>query len=92
MLEENSKLEKKLKKRDIENIKIIHDLKNPALAIDSIVQHSNIDNETKKSIQNEINELNDMLDILKTTFKLVNNLNHEEQKTKVNIHELFKSI
>lgn len=64
---------KQREKRDVESMKVIHDLKNPILAIKNTVadlDSINIDSKTKSLIISETTDLMEMLESLKMEFKM----------------------
>lgn len=62
------------------------------IAINSIVSQLEIDENAKNSINFETSDLYDMLEILKFTFKSVNNMKIDEKSTWVKMKEIFQSI
>jgi len=61
-------------------MKIIHDLKNPLIAMNMCVDESNLDPVDKDELKNEIEDMNEMLDTLKTEFKTRHDMKFNENK------------
>jgi len=73
-------------------MKIIHDLKNPLIAINMCIEESGIQNDIICDIKNEIHEMNEMLDTLKTEFKSRNSMKFDEKTDDYKTHDLLKSF
>jgi len=60
-------------------MKIIHDLKNPLIALQSILKHANIAIDVMSSINFELNDIKEMLDKLRLEFKSKNGMSLKEK-------------
>lgn len=78
--------------KDKEVMKIIHDLKNPLIAINMCVEESGIQNEIIVDVKSEIQEMHEMLDSLKTEFKSRNDMQFNEKTDDQLTHDLLKSF
>jgi len=63
-----------------ELMKIIHDLKNPLIAMNLCVDESKLEEYEKDELKNEIEDMTEMLDTLKTEFKTRNDMKFNENK------------
>jgi len=68
-----------LTEKDKEVIKIIHDLKNPLIAVNMCIEESEIHNDIINDVKSEIQEMHEMLDSLKTEFKSRNDMQFNEK-------------
>jgi len=69
-----------LMNKDKETMKVIHDLKNPLIALQTILSYGNIDTEILNLMNFEINDLKEMLEVLRFEFKSKNGMTLEETK------------
>jgi len=76
-------------------MKVIHDLKNPILAIKNTLtdlDSINIDNKTKTLIISETTDLMEMLESLKMEFKMMNNMKNDEKAKEVSTQDFIESL
>lgn len=73
-------------------MKIIHDLKNPLIALHMCIEDSKLDQDDKEELKNEIEEMHDMLDSLKTEFKTRNDMKFNETQEYHKVHDLLNSF
>jgi len=59
-------------------MKIIHDLKNPLIALQTILKWANIEADILKLMNFELNDLQEMLEALRFEFKAKNGMKLEE--------------
>mmetsp|Transcript_14110 Transcript_14110/g.11659 ORF Transcript_14110/g.11659 Transcript_14110/m.11659 type:complete len:215 (-) Transcript_14110:733-1377(-) len=78
--------------KDKETMKVIHDLKNPLIALQTILSYGNIDTEILNLMNFEINDLKEMLEVLRFEFKSKNGMTLEETKEYKHSIEFVKSI
>jgi len=64
------KLQIKLKKKDVETMKVLHDFKNPINSLKSELERANYDESTKSAFKYELLDMQNMLENLSTGFKL----------------------
>lgn len=74
-------------------MKIIHDLKNPAIAVMQSVNDTDIDiTKLREIVNTELEDLQDMLDNLRAEFKHAYRMNMNESAREVNTKEFLKSL
>jgi len=78
LLEDNNLLQVKLKKRDVETMKVLHDFKNPINSIKAKIECSNSDETFSNSIYFELDDMTNMMENLKTEFKFKNEMDFSE--------------
>ena len=72
-------------------MKVIHDLKNPIIAIQGIIQDLH-DEKLERNINCELDGMREMLEVLKTEFKANNNMSFKEKYELVNSKDLADSL
>lgn len=73
-------------------MKIIHDLKNPTIAIENMVEKIESNSKLKEYINYEIADIFDMLDGLRLVYKMRYNMNIKEQVQILETKHLTNSI
>lgn len=74
-------------------MKVLHDIKNPIMAIQNTINDMNLDRETMCKIANtDIEDLNDILDNLKAEFKSRHKMNFKEEKRAVKIMDFVENL
>jgi len=61
-------------------MKVVHDIKNPLLAALTLIEESDLKKEDKEEVGNELNDMRELLEQLKTEFKCKNNMRFKEKK------------
>jgi len=82
-----------LKSKDLRMMKVLHDIKNPVLALISIVNDVNLTKEEIQKIANaDLEDINDMLDNLRTEFKSRYKLDSKEEIREINTIEFLENL
>jgi len=82
-----------LKSKDLRMMKVLHDIKNPVSALISIVNDVNLSKEEIQKIANaDLEDINDMLDNLRTEFKSRYKLDSKEEIREINTIEFLENL
>jgi len=82
-----------LKSKDLRMMKVLHDIKNPVSALISIVNDVNLSIEEIQKIANaDLEDINDMLDNLRTEFKSRYKLDSKEEIREINTIEFLENL
>lgn len=79
--------------KDLKMMKVLHDLKNPIIALISTIYDKSLDIKGMRIITNaDLKDIDEMLDNLKTEFKSKQNLDSKEQKRDVDTIKFLENI
>ena len=79
--------------KDLKMMKVLHDLKNPIIALISTINDKSLDVKAMRIIANaDLEDIDKMLDNLKTEFKSKQNLDSKEQKRDVDTIKFLENI
>jgi len=73
-------------------MKVIHDIKNPILAAQAIIDSSNINKDDKELVNSELNDMLNLLEDLKIEFKYKNGMKFKENKEWKKTKDVVQSL
>mmetsp|Transcript_14106 Transcript_14106/g.11656 ORF Transcript_14106/g.11656 Transcript_14106/m.11656 type:complete len:257 (+) Transcript_14106:414-1184(+) len=86
------KQEYTLIKQNKETMKIIHDLKNPLIAVQTILKYADIAEDLLSLLNFELDDMKEMLEVLRFEFKSKNGMSLEENKGYKQSKEFIESL
>ena len=82
-----------IKKKDLKIMKVLHDLKNPVLALMSTINDNSLDMKSIQAIANaDLEDIDEMIDNLKTEFKLRYKMESKEDKRDISTHDFMENL